>query len=215
MQGETFAAQARANQIQVIPVAAPRGLIVDRHGVVLVRSRPSFVCALIPSEVTDIDKTLARLSDVLGDPRRKAAPPAAAPSRQELRRLRAGADVRAVRPGDPRDRSHAGADGAARRSAERSARRRHGRAAGAQLSVRQSGSAPVRLRRRRSTRTSTSARKRERLLAQRRHRQGRARERVRPLAARPRRRRAGRGRTRPARWCAGSSRSIPFPATRS
>ncbi|MDB5029221.1 MAG: hypothetical protein JWO66_2910, partial [Candidatus Eremiobacteraeota bacterium] len=68
VQGEMFAAQARANQIQVIPVAAPRGLIVDRHGTVLVRSRPSFVCALIPSEITDIDKTLAMLSDVLGIP---------------------------------------------------------------------------------------------------------------------------------------------------
>jgi penicillin-binding protein 2 len=68
VQGETFAAQARANQIQVIPVAAPRGLIVDRRGVVLVRSRPSFVCALIPSEITDVDKTLATLSDVLDIP---------------------------------------------------------------------------------------------------------------------------------------------------
>jgi penicillin-binding protein 2 len=68
VQGETFAAAARANQIQVIPVAAPRGLIVDRHGVVLVRSRPSFVCALIPSDVKDIDKTLSTLADVLGIP---------------------------------------------------------------------------------------------------------------------------------------------------
>jgi len=68
VQGESFAAAARANQIQVIPVAAPRGLIVDRHGVVLVRSRPSFVCALIPSEVKDVDKLLAGLSDVLGIP---------------------------------------------------------------------------------------------------------------------------------------------------
>lgn len=68
VQGEAFAAQARANQIEVIPVAAPRGLILDRHGVVLVRSRPSFVCALIPSEVTDIGKTLAGLSDVLKIP---------------------------------------------------------------------------------------------------------------------------------------------------
>lgn len=68
VQGEAFAAAARANQIQVIPVAAPRGLIVDRHGVVLVRSRPSFVCALIPSEVTDIAKTLTTLSAVLRIP---------------------------------------------------------------------------------------------------------------------------------------------------
>jgi penicillin-binding protein 2 len=68
VQGETFAAAARANQIEVIPVAAPRGLIVDRHGLVLVRSRPSFVCALVPSEITDIDKTLDLLAPVLGVP---------------------------------------------------------------------------------------------------------------------------------------------------
>ena len=71
VQGEAFAAAARANQIQVIPVAAPRGLIVDRHRTVLVRSRPSFVCAMIPSEITDIDKTLATLSAVLRVPAAK------------------------------------------------------------------------------------------------------------------------------------------------
>jgi penicillin-binding protein 2 len=68
VQGDEFAAAARANQIEVIPVAAPRGLILDRHGIVIVRSRPSFVCALVPSEVTDVDKTLAALSGVLGIP---------------------------------------------------------------------------------------------------------------------------------------------------
>jgi len=68
VQGETFAAAARANQVEVIPVAAPRGLIVDKHGVVLVRSRPSFVCALIPSEIVDIDMTLSQLAGVLGIP---------------------------------------------------------------------------------------------------------------------------------------------------
>jgi penicillin-binding protein 2 len=68
VQGESYAAAARANQVQVIPVAAPRGLILDRHGTVLVRSRPSFVCALVPSEVGDIGKTLAMLSNVLNVP---------------------------------------------------------------------------------------------------------------------------------------------------
>ncbi len=68
IQGDAFAAAARGNQIQVIPVAAPRGLILDRHGTVLVRSRPSFVCALVPSEVVDVEKTLATLSDVLRIP---------------------------------------------------------------------------------------------------------------------------------------------------
>ncbi|MBV8354863.1 MAG: penicillin-binding protein 2 [Candidatus Eremiobacteraeota bacterium] len=69
--GKIFAAAAHANQVRLIPVAAPRGLIVDRRGEILVRSRPSFVCALIPSEVKDIDATLATLSSTLGIPEEK------------------------------------------------------------------------------------------------------------------------------------------------
>ena len=65
VQGETFASAARENQIQLIPISAPRGLIVDRNGVVMVRSRPSFVCALIPSEVVSINDTLHQLAAVL------------------------------------------------------------------------------------------------------------------------------------------------------
>ncbi|MBV8642438.1 MAG: penicillin-binding protein 2 [Candidatus Eremiobacteraeota bacterium] len=68
VQGEDFAARARANQIQLIRIAAPRGLIVDRRGKVLVRSRPSFVCALIPSEVKDVNATLRALSETLNIP---------------------------------------------------------------------------------------------------------------------------------------------------
>ena len=66
-----FAAEARANQIRRIPVAAPRGRIYDRNGVVLVRSRPSFVCAMIPSDVHDIASTMRQLSSVLGIPEDK------------------------------------------------------------------------------------------------------------------------------------------------
>jgi len=65
VQGEAFAAAAHANQVQLIPVAAPRGLIVDRNGTIIVRSRPSFVCALIPSQITDIDKTVTALAGIL------------------------------------------------------------------------------------------------------------------------------------------------------
>ncbi|HXP91875.1 MAG TPA: penicillin-binding protein 2 [Candidatus Binatia bacterium] len=66
VQGNVFAAAARANQVRRIAVAAPRGLILDRHEVVIARSRPSFVCALIPSEVKDVEKTLNELSAILG-----------------------------------------------------------------------------------------------------------------------------------------------------
>ncbi len=66
--GARYAAAARANQIRRIPVAAPRGRIFDRHGVVLVRSRPSFVCAMIPSDVRDVDATMNELARVLAIP---------------------------------------------------------------------------------------------------------------------------------------------------
>ncbi len=68
VEGEHFAAAARANQIRRIPVAAPRGRIYDRNGVVLVRSRPSFACGLVPSEVKDIDSVMNGLSAALGIP---------------------------------------------------------------------------------------------------------------------------------------------------
>jgi penicillin-binding protein 2 len=63
--GEKYRAAALANQVRLIPVAAPRGIIYDRHGAVLVRSRPSFVVGLIPSQVSDIDGELATLASTL------------------------------------------------------------------------------------------------------------------------------------------------------
>ncbi len=66
LHGETYRAAAQANQIRLIPVAAPRGIIYDRHGKVLVRSRPSFVVALIPSLVTNLDADLRAISAATG-----------------------------------------------------------------------------------------------------------------------------------------------------
>ncbi|MBV9648144.1 MAG: penicillin-binding protein 2 [Candidatus Eremiobacteraeota bacterium] len=66
VEGAAYAEAARANQVRSIPVAAPRGRMFDRHGTVLVRSRPSFVCALVPSEVRDPQATLHELSGILG-----------------------------------------------------------------------------------------------------------------------------------------------------
>lgn len=71
VQGPMYRAQAQENQVRLIPVAAPRGLIYDRNGKVIVRSRPSFVVALIPSEVTQIDEELATVSRTLDVPAAK------------------------------------------------------------------------------------------------------------------------------------------------
>ena len=68
VEGTHYAAAARANQVRHIPVAAPRGRIYDRNGVLLVRSRPSYVCAMIPSDVKDPEATLRALAQVLDIP---------------------------------------------------------------------------------------------------------------------------------------------------
>jgi penicillin-binding protein 2 len=67
--GERYRTAAQANQIRLIPVAAPRGMIYDRHGTLMVRSRPSFAVALIPSEVTDAQAEVATLSEIIGTDR--------------------------------------------------------------------------------------------------------------------------------------------------
>ena len=66
VQGEAFRAAAQANQIRLIEVAAPRGMIYSSDGKVMVRSRPSFVVGLIPSEVTDINGELKTVASTLG-----------------------------------------------------------------------------------------------------------------------------------------------------
>jgi penicillin-binding protein 2 len=63
--GASYRARALANQIRLIPVAAPRGMITDRYGRVLARSRPSFVVALIPSEAADVDSELTSLARII------------------------------------------------------------------------------------------------------------------------------------------------------
>lgn len=71
VEGTAFAAAAKTNQIRRIPVPAPRGRILDRHGVVLARSRPSFACALVPADVRDIKAVMRELSATLQIPEAK------------------------------------------------------------------------------------------------------------------------------------------------
>lgn len=67
--GSEYRAAAQANQVRLIPVDAPRGNIYDRYGKILVRSRPSFVVGLIPSEIRDVNAEIARLAQIIGIPR--------------------------------------------------------------------------------------------------------------------------------------------------
>ena len=57
---------AENNRIRVVPIAAPRGPLLDRHGRPLVENRPSFNIVLAPEQSQDLDDTISRLARVLG-----------------------------------------------------------------------------------------------------------------------------------------------------
>lgn len=51
MRGPYFASLAERNRMRLIPVSAPRGLMLDRNGRTLVQNRLSFTLSVIPEEV--------------------------------------------------------------------------------------------------------------------------------------------------------------------
>lgn len=53
------------NQMNIIPIAPPRGVILDRNGVLLAENIPVYVLELIPEHVKDINKTIAKLRILL------------------------------------------------------------------------------------------------------------------------------------------------------
>lgn len=56
---------ANLNQLRTIPVAAPRGLLYDRNGIVLGRNRPSFVVEVVPMQLHDPNAEVRELSSIL------------------------------------------------------------------------------------------------------------------------------------------------------
>jgi len=53
------------NQMSIIPIAPPRGVILDRNGVLLAENIPVYVLEIIPEHVKNINKTLAELHQLL------------------------------------------------------------------------------------------------------------------------------------------------------
>ena len=65
IEGEDFRRQSEINSIRLQSVDAPRGLIYDRNGILLVDNRPSFDLSIIPKDARPIDQTLAKLSNYI------------------------------------------------------------------------------------------------------------------------------------------------------
>ncbi len=58
---DTYRTRSDENRIQVQPLAPPRGLIYDRHGVLLAENRPVSSLALVSERVEDVDALVAEL----------------------------------------------------------------------------------------------------------------------------------------------------------
>lgn len=53
------------NQMSIIPIGPPRGIIVDRRGVVLAENIPVYVLEIIPEHIKDLKQTLNKLKILL------------------------------------------------------------------------------------------------------------------------------------------------------
>ena len=53
------------NQMSIIPIAPPRGVILDRNGVLLAENIPVYVLEVIPEHVKNINQTLTKLREIL------------------------------------------------------------------------------------------------------------------------------------------------------
>lgn len=60
-----YATLSLKNQLSIIPIAPPRGMIVDKNGVVLAENRPVHVLEIIPERVKNISQTLQQLQQLI------------------------------------------------------------------------------------------------------------------------------------------------------
>lgn len=81
VEGADYAERARDNRQDTISVPAPRGVVYDRNGVLLVRNVPQFnvmiTPALLPDSPAEIEAIYRRISDLTGVPTDQEGPPAA------------------------------------------------------------------------------------------------------------------------------------------
>jgi penicillin-binding protein 2 len=65
IKGETYRNLSENNRIRLEDIAPTRGIIYDRNGRILVDNRPAFQLAIVPEDVSDLEKTLTEMSRIL------------------------------------------------------------------------------------------------------------------------------------------------------
>ncbi|OGO13928.1 MAG: penicillin-binding protein 2 [Chloroflexi bacterium RBG_13_68_17] len=97
VRGEVLSQDAYNNRIEAVSIPAPRGVIYDRNGVLLVRNVPIFnvmiTPALLPDSPAEMEAIYQRISDLTGVPMDQEGPPARAciPGRGILQLVEEGA----------------------------------------------------------------------------------------------------------------------------
>jgi len=64
-QYKRYATLSLKNQMSILPIAPSRGIIYDRHGVVLAENIPVYVLEIIPERVKNLPDTLQKLKELL------------------------------------------------------------------------------------------------------------------------------------------------------
>src|SRR3989304_7361669 len=64
--GAYYKRLAENNRIRTVTLPPLRGIIYDRHGEVLTKNAPSFNVGLGAADVRDLEKTIKRISPVIG-----------------------------------------------------------------------------------------------------------------------------------------------------
>lgn len=62
---ERYAMLAHDNQVKIAPLPPTRGLIYDRHGIVLAENIPVYSLEIIPEQIQDLEATLTALSQII------------------------------------------------------------------------------------------------------------------------------------------------------
>ena len=62
---DTYRTRSEDNRIQVQPLAPPRGLIYDRHGILLADNRPVSSLALVRERIADLDALITELGELV------------------------------------------------------------------------------------------------------------------------------------------------------
>ena len=63
---DRYSEKANTNRIRKVTISAPRGLILDRNGQILVDNLPTYVLTAIPGELSNKDQKFSFISNTIG-----------------------------------------------------------------------------------------------------------------------------------------------------